>query len=77
MGTETIIRMVARQVAANAIDPELGTEPHWENYPEVGEHDWEAVQSELLYIARTLRVEPFIYDHAYGQLAERADPEAT
>lgn len=65
------VRMVARQVAAQALT--VGPAVEWENYPEVGEHDWEAVEAEVAYIADVLRVSPDNYAHAYAQLAALAD----
>lgn len=65
------VRMVARQVAALALHPEFPAEIAWEEYPEIGEHDWEAVIAEVAYIADVLRVSQDNYDHAYAQLAAR------
>jgi hypothetical protein len=58
---EDLLRVVAQQVVANAaraID--------WQDYPDIGEYDWYAIQD----MARELAPEPTgLFVDAYNQLA--------
>lgn len=67
--TTWAIETVARGVLANAVE----TPVEWENYPEIGEGDWERVLAEV----RQLAAHPSAtdYDSAYQHLAERAEGE--
>lgn len=66
MTPEEAVAVVARWALADAAD-----ELDWQNYAEVGLHDWERVLS----AARELvsRPSPSTYQDAYALLIERAD----
>ena len=63
---ETIARdVLAKGTRGGWLDDE------WENYPEIGEHDWKAVVETAQRIAG--QVDPEQYAAAYEFLAERAE----
>lgn len=63
--------VVAMAVAAQAL---RGTvEPEWENYPDIGEHDWDAITCWLESHAAELDLEQGDYTRAYDELAGRAE----
>lgn len=68
------IRIVARRVFANAVadDP---VDPEWENYPEIGGDDWQAVLAYVRELAQRTDVHTEDCDAAYRHLAERAEEE--
>lgn len=36
-------KIVAQQIAAEVWDMAMRNEPRWEDYPDLGEYDWEAI----------------------------------
>jgi hypothetical protein len=68
--------IVARRVMYNALHAEYPTAPEWENYPEVGEYDWEKIERIINgFREGHLGVESEPYDAAYEFLSQRADAE--
>lgn len=63
--------VVALGVAANAITGDM--EPEWENYPDVGENDWLAIQGMLSELAKKLAPMIRSYATAYLYLTKLAD----
>lgn len=61
------IRIVARHAIANAAAIDID----WEDYPELGERDWEAVEAEINRLTPTPDLDRF--DKAYELLAARAE----
>lgn len=67
--------IVARRVASRLIDEDaLGV--LWEDYPEIGEHDWVAVTKQAEHIAERLNPSDDQYTAAYFYLASMASDEA-
>jgi hypothetical protein len=62
------IKIVARQVLADLA--EYAAE-QWENYPEIGEHDWDAVVTEVVRLA-PLDATSAGFVEAYSLLESRA-----
>lgn len=71
--TESAVRDVARHAVAAAVrlNP-----PLWEDYPDIGENDWEAVEAEVERLLDRLAAQREKYDCAYRHLASRAGGEA-
>jgi hypothetical protein len=71
--TEAAVREVARHAIADAVrlNP-----PRWEDYPDIGEHDWEAIAAEVERVLDRLAAQREKYDCAYRVLAGRADGAA-
>jgi hypothetical protein len=61
------IDIVAHRVLAND-----GAEPSWEDYPEIGENDWFAIQYRVTELAVQAAPNTRDYKAAYDLLAERA-----
>jgi hypothetical protein len=68
----TPVDVVARSVLAAILSDD---EDRWEDYPEIGEHDWIAVMDRVRAIAEavTAHVDPNAFQQAYQTLAARAD----
>lgn len=71
---DDLIRTVAAMVAANAIFGHLT--PEWENYPDIGEHDWAKVLGSVNRLAATIAPGLRAYLAAYEALTARAEAEA-
>lgn len=63
------IDVVAHQALAND-----GGEPKWENYPEIAQGDWMAVQQRVTKLALQTAPTTKDYKAAYDLLCSRADP---
>lgn len=68
MTTEQAIDIVARHCARYALEDAGAQE--WENYPELGERDWERVSERLNQLVAVPTVDE--YTAAYKHLEERA-----
>lgn len=66
---EAAIDTVARQVIARLVDWHIGDE--WEHFPDIGEHDWQRVQTRCLALADF--GDPDEYAAAYALLDSRAE----
>jgi hypothetical protein len=69
--TAEAVDIVARDLVASVVDAEIGTQ--WENYPDIGEHDWEAVDKRAMEIIDNLRPAKNGYEAAYEYLERRAE----
>lgn len=69
---ERAIEAVAAHVIATSVQRDLGE--RWEDYPEIGEHDWERVAEQVEEMLP--RVSPTRFREAYARLEARADQEA-
>lgn len=69
--TSEALEVVAKWVAAGALRGMI--EPEWENYPEIGEHDWDAIQCWLESHAASIDPERMEYSRAYTVLTKRAE----
>lgn len=67
---DSTIATVARRIVVNSL--KNGGE-WWEQYPEVGEHDWSRVVVEVDRLAATLEVPDEEFKPAYALLSERAE----
>lgn len=47
----------------------------WENHPEIGEHDWNAVVYRIRQLADDINPDDAVYDAAYEFLKDRAEDE--
>lgn len=68
--TELAIRDVARHAIAAAVSR---NPPEWEDYPDIGEHDWAEVEREVQRRVAQIEVQHEKYECAYRHLAGRAD----
>jgi hypothetical protein len=66
------IKIVARQVLADVA--EYAAE-QWEEYPEIGEHDWDAVVTEVVRLA-PVDATSTDFVEAYSLLESRAESES-
>ena len=71
---EWSVAEVARHVIAHVVE---SNPPQWENYPDIGEHGWAAVEKEVARQLRRLAAQREKYDSAYSHLAQRATTEVT
>ncbi len=53
-----------------------GDDDHWDSYPDIGEHDWQAVLGRADAIIAGLRPTTAAYVAAYNFLASRAEATA-
>jgi hypothetical protein len=67
------IRVVAAMVIANAAVS--GTPPLWEEYPDIGEHDWAEVLNEVHRQVDKIAPELDDYIAAYDALTARANAD--
>jgi hypothetical protein len=65
------IRIVARRVVALAATGGIAAD--WENYPDIGVEDWDAVMVEARWVVRRADVEDADFVNAYRELARRAE----
>lgn len=68
--TELAIRDVARHAIAAAV---RANPPEWQDYPDIGENDWQAVLAEVERRVGQLEPQGEKYGCAYRHLAARAD----
>lgn len=73
MTVEEAIEVVAREVVFRALVLEEAYE--WEDFPEIGQHDWDRVVIEIGQLAREVQ-DGGRFDEAYKLLAERAEASA-
>lgn len=68
------VDVVARRVIADVLDP-LAVGDLWENYPDLGEDDWQAVQTRVQEIITggVGRIDQTTYTAAYDYLESRAE----
>lgn len=71
---EWSVAEVARHVIAHVVE---SNPPQWENYPDIGEHDWEAVEKEAARVLDRLAAQQEKYNSAYRHLTRRANTEVT
>lgn len=64
------IEVVAAAVAQAAVEDAIGD--MWEQYPDIGEHDWTRVADEATAMAGSF-TQPERFQAAYDLLAERAN----
>lgn len=64
------ISAVSRRVVTNLVSEHIGEE--WENYPELGERDWQRVMDDALRRVGELDPSPDVYHNAYEHLSQRA-----
>lgn len=64
------VRQIARWAIANVITV---VPPEWEDYPEIGEHDWERVEAEIDRVVTMLAGQEEKFKAAYEFLSGRAD----
>lgn len=71
------IATVARYVVARSYGgpAETVVEIDWSDYPEIGEHDWQAVLDRANELVTNLRPDEETYQQAYRLLADQADEE--
>jgi hypothetical protein len=69
MNTEYAVRAVARRVLAEQIERHL---PDWEDYPDIGEHDWARVVARVRWVAEANDLQTEHYAAAYQHLVDRA-----
>lgn len=68
--TELAVRDVARHAIAAAV---RANPPEWEDYPDIGEHDWAEVEREIERRLAQLEPQGEKYGCAYRHLAARAE----
>jgi hypothetical protein len=74
MSVRKAISVLAHHVVAEALDAAIGAENiGWEDYPEVGENDFDKVVTRAGKLADRLRPSEDEYEQAYAVLADRAD----
>lgn len=76
MHHDSAIGTVVRRVIYDLIEGYLNTGEGWEDYPEIGKHDWDRVGAGLAYVAETFNDGP-VYAEAYALLAARAGSDET
>lgn len=70
------IDTVARHVVRSAVfDGITGGKIDWSDYPELGEHDWQAVSFRALQLADGIDMDRVTYSEAYEFLEKRAAGE--
>lgn len=68
--------IVMKRVMHAALDTGYATAPEWDNYPEIGESDWHAIERMIdTYRNGHIDVTQESYDAAYEFLSQRADAE--
>jgi hypothetical protein len=67
------VDVVARDVIWTTLYSSLDHNDTWGEYPEIGEHDWEAVEKRLWQIIDNLKPERGLFDAAYEFLEGRAN----
>lgn len=65
---DAAVAIIAQQILARAADT---AQHEWENYPEIGEADWDAVLAKVTDLAPF--PEPDMYKDAYALLEARAE----
>lgn len=70
--TKTVAAYAAAQVLRSNADRELVL---WEDYPEIGEYDWEEVERQVIAVSYDLSPSRADYEAAYKFLADRAGGE--
>lgn len=74
--TQHAVDTVARRVLAYAVGRALEFPlVEWGDYPELGEHDWDAVVARVRHLADRTDVQTEKYEAAYRHLATRAAAE--
>lgn len=66
---DVIIRSILRRLTD---DPDQVGEM-WEDYPEIGEHDWIEICAQVADRSKTFTNSPEVYKAAYAHLASRAE----
>jgi hypothetical protein len=70
------LEIVAREIARRALDTGYAVAPEWENYPEIGEADWNAISLILdRWRDEFYAVPGEEFEAAYQFLDQRADAE--
>lgn len=71
------IATVARYIVARSYGGPAATvvEIDWSDYPEIGEHDWQAVLDRANELVTAMRPDEETYQQAYRLLTDRADEE--
>lgn len=67
------IDVIARLAISAAAEPSFSREIEWENYPEIGEYDWDAVVARVNEIRRSLNPPEEACAAAYALLTARSD----
>ena len=76
--TDPAVDVVARYIVARSYGGPAATviEIDWSDYPEIGEHDWQAVIERADELITALRPSDETYRQAYKTLADRAERAA-
>lgn len=78
MSPEEAREIVASHLAACAVTDALDRQVvAWADFPEIGEHDWAAVDRRIRELLEPFRVDRERFTAAYEVLAARAYPEAS
>lgn len=72
MPVEEAIRILANNLVASALTADVVHKTDWEDYPEVGEHDWAKVVERAEAVVAGIRPTPEALEVAYDVLAGRA-----
>lgn len=72
--TREAISTVAHRVAARILAT-YEADVEWENYPDIGEGDWQRVVQQLSWLAGFVDRSDEEFDAAYEHLAKRAEPQ--
>lgn len=77
MDDETVqaIETVARRVLFVLVDTEYYGADVWEDFPEIGEHDWDRVVDQARALVGGLNPSGSLYADAYAHLKSRATDE--
>jgi hypothetical protein len=77
MSVRKAISVVAHHLLADALDAAISAENiGWEDYPEIGENDFDKVVTRAGLLADKLRPSEDEYEAAYAVLVDRAEEEA-
>lgn len=68
--TKAAVDAVARRLVYNAYH---GGRQDWEDFPEIGEHDWSDVTTRAFRIVEALQVSDDAFTEAYKYLSDRAE----
>lgn len=71
--TAEAIRIIARRVIDNILSLDDFGGDQWENFPEIGEHDWLDVVAEIRKFSIGLNPDDWHFQTAYEHLRSRAD----
>lgn len=73
MSPEEARELVARHIVSTAVQDSLGSLIRWEDFPDIGEHDWLAVNARACELVAPMTATEETFKAAYAVLAERAE----